>query len=176
MPVSSTIIGFPPRISIKYLRACRIGLCPRAGKRGGLPSFSPALPCTRSIPRRCGRQRGRLASRRRASSSSSWSCTRRLASPSTKRSPRFQSTYTRPSYRLDTPVHDRLDEYHVFQVDCVGNSFFKRTYSRYIDGFSRFYGIWSRIVTGEFFNLCEILGSLESFEIAFEKVRIDENL
>ena len=153
MPVSPTIIGFPRRISIKYLRACRIGLCPRAGKRGGLPSFSPALPCTRSIPRRCGRQRGRLASRRRASSSSSWSCTRRLASPSTKRSARFQSTYTRPSYRLDTPVHDRLDEYDVFQVDCVGNSFFKRTYSRYVDGFFKILRILVEDCNWKFFQL-----------------------
>ena len=153
MPVSPTIIGFPRRISIKYLRACRIGLCPRAGKRGGLPSFSPALPCTRSIPRRCGRQRGRLASRRRASSSSSSSCTRRLASPSTKRSARFQSTYTRPSYRLDTPVHDRLDEYDVFQVDCVGNSFFKRTYSRYVDGFFKILRILVEDCNWKFFQL-----------------------
>ena len=153
MPVSPTIIGFPRRIPIKYLRACRIGLCPRAGKRGGLPSFSPALPCTRSIPRRCGRQRGRLASRRRASSSSSWSCTRRLASPSTKRSARFQSTYTRPSYRLDTPVHDRLDEYDVFQVDCVGNSFFKRTYSRYVDGFFKILRILVEDCNWKFFQL-----------------------
>ena len=152
MPVSPTIIGFPRRISIKYLRACRIGLCPRAGKRGGLPSFS-ALPCTRSIPRRCGRQRGRLASRRRASSSSSWSCTRRLASPSTKRSARFQSTYTRPSYRLDTPIHDRLDEYDVFQVDCVGNSFFKRTYSRYVDGFFKILQILVEDCNWKFFQL-----------------------